>query len=312
MVKQGIMEAACWLGGGVLLTALLWGSGADDALARAVYEPHSWLGHAVRNYGTWPGALLLMGCMLASLWPCHSRKVPQWRLVANTVVLTALLAGGLLNQVLVQDLVDRPRPRESVLRAADATVLDDKLIGNSMPSGHAAMGFVLAVPFFVLRRRHPAVAAGFLALGLAAGAGLGYGRMLLGAHYASDVVMAGAIEMAGGALFGALLASRGALRVWHVAMLLVLGLGGLVLGNRFTTTLVYEAHEPWRSIDLPCVLNAVPMPAVQVPTLEVRVTGFGAPVTSLALRMDRDGVIGLRRWGVYWGMGCTGVVRMPY
>ncbi|NBX86769.1 MAG: phosphatase PAP2 family protein, partial [Proteobacteria bacterium] len=182
-------QLVIWLAfGGLALGAYV--SGFDSLLA-------VWLGSLgrsgfgadvawfLRQYGTWLGAILALVCLLVIMIP---KIFARWRVVYPTallVVVVALFGGGLLNQVMIQELADRPRPRESVLLATP--VAGAELSGNSMPSGHAAMGFLLMVPFFTLRRRewgrYKHAAQGFLMGGVVAGLVVGIGRMLAGAHF---------------------------------------------------------------------------------------------------------------------------------
>jgi membrane-associated PAP2 superfamily phosphatase len=64
--------------------------------------------------------------------------------------------------------------------------------GHCFPAGHASTGFALLAFYFAayarrMRRMEPVA----LALGIAAGLGLGFGRVLQGAHFASHVLWSG-------------------------------------------------------------------------------------------------------------------------
>ena len=66
--------------------------------------------------------------------------------------------------------------------------------GRCFPAGHASTGFSLLCFYFVgLARRNARLARAGLGLGLLAGLGLGYGRMLQGAHFLSHVLWSGAV-----------------------------------------------------------------------------------------------------------------------
>jgi len=57
--------------------------------------------------------------------------------------------------------------------------------GNCFPGGHASGGFALMAFYFVWYRRRPVLARAALAGGFAAGFGLGFGRVMQGAHFVS-------------------------------------------------------------------------------------------------------------------------------
>lgn len=66
--------------------------------------------------------------------------------------------------------------------------------GRCFPAGYASTGFALMAFYFVGRaRRQPRLARAGLATGLAAGAVLGLGRMLQGAHFLSHVLWSGLV-----------------------------------------------------------------------------------------------------------------------
>jgi hypothetical protein len=59
---------------------------------------------------------------------------------------------------------------------------------KSFPCGHCAMGFYLATPYLLLRRRRRVAAWAALAAGVAWGGLMGAARMMAGGHFLSDVV----------------------------------------------------------------------------------------------------------------------------
>jgi membrane-associated PAP2 superfamily phosphatase len=299
--------------------ALIWGtlgglavavylSGCDVWLARAVYaaEPGTtWQQVAwwLRQYGTWPGALAAVAGLVGLLWPGLWRRRPLVYQTSAVLVLTALLGAGLLNQVVVQELTDRHRPREWVLAAEPPKSGDFE--GNSLPSGHAGIAFVLAAPWWVLRRQKPTVAKVFLAVGLAWGLVVGVGRMVLGAHFLSDVLVAGAISLSVAAMAAA------GLRRWQSIPYKVIGLvvavaaAAMVLGNHFVVNLRWEGSV--QAIDLPCKLVAVQAEAGNAGAgVNIRLEGYGAPISNLQLIQSVDGVLRLQRGGVFHHLQCTG------
>jgi lipid A 4'-phosphatase len=293
------------LGGAALLVYI---SGLDVWLARVVYhaEPGStWqaLGWWLRQYGTWPGALAAVAGLVALLWPGLWRRRPLVYQTGAVLVLTALLGAGLLNQVVVQELTDRHRPREWVLATEPPKSGDFE--GNSLPSGHAGIAFVLAAPWFVLRRQKPKVAIAFLAVGLTWGLLVGVGRMILGAHFLSDVLVAGAISLGVAAMAAAGLRRWGCIPYKIIGLVVAVAAAAMVLGNHFVVNLRWDGDV--QVIDLPCKI--VPMPqldAAQPVGVSLRLEGYGAPISNLQLIQGVDGVLSLRRGGVFHHLQCTG------
>lgn len=286
-----------------------WALGLDAKLARALYAPESAFAHASRQYGALATGLVAWLALPLLFWPRLNLTRPLLYRSAAILVLTAALGAGVANQLVVKHLADRPRPRESVLAAPAEIMLPDDFKGNSMPSGHAGQAFVLMAPYFVLRRRKPMLANLVLAGGAFAGAAVGLGRMLAGAHFFTDVLAAGGIALLVAAALAPLL-ERGAIPRRWLLLALVAAPVALVAGNHFTAVLTYEARPPWHRIDLPCPLVATPAPVAH-PTLRVAVTGYGAPLTQLNL-FENQGIIRLSTgFGLFHHLTCAGELLTP-
>lgn len=319
---HGLWQTQIWIwaiGSGLALLSFI--TGADDALAKALYQPDLQTGIGslawkLRQYGALIPSLVVVGALGAMFWPNLWQTRSLVYRACAVMLLTAVLGAGLLNQVIVQNIADRHRPRESVLLATPAAT---ELSGNSMPSGHAAMGFVLAAPYFVLRRRRPRWAQGFLVLGLGAGALVGFGRMVLGAHFLSDILMAGVLCLSPAALLAVVLEKwpriprrilvGGALLAW----------AAVLVGNRFTLTLTLPLNEPLPRFELPCVVEAQPASEpLLTPRLEVEVTGYGSPATGggrwtgLYLKHQDDAVSLSQGIGFYHSLTCKATLWLGH
>ncbi|MFZ2619490.1 MAG: phosphatase PAP2 family protein [Alphaproteobacteria bacterium] len=288
------------LGISLLLSLPLWLWGGDVALAHAVYNPHSSWAWAMRQYSNMPGAVVTVLMLLVLLIPTLYRR-PAWRRLAVVWLAAAIIGGGLINQVLVNETVQRPRPRDFVLLEQPAAVNITELSGNSFPSGHATLGFMFAVPFFVWWPRRKKAALAALVAGLAAGGIIGYARMVLGAHFASDILWAGTIVAVTASMTAHLFTEQSRFSpLWIYAALLVAALG-VVLGNSFKVTLVWQ--QPYAAVDIPLCAPALPLAPNQPFTLTLQ--GFGAPLSYLSL-YETHGVVKLWRWsGVYHSLKCT-------
>lgn len=302
-------QALIWIifGG---LALLLYATSMENALARSLYNPESSIAWVLRQYGALPGGIAaavgLILLLLPNLW---QTKALFYRSCAALVV-AAVLGCGLINQVLIQELANRPRPRETVL-AAPTNVLPAEFTGNSMPSGHAAMGFVLAAPFFVLRRKKPKIAYIFLATGITAGAAVGLGRMILGAHFASDILIAGAIALSTASLAAHILELWPRIPRRYIAASALAGTLAVVLGNHFTLNLTIPLPEPFRRIEIPCEVKAVYNANYTIPTLQVALSGYGAPVSQLKLINHREVIHLQRHFGLYHGLTCSARLNLP-
>jgi membrane-associated PAP2 superfamily phosphatase len=182
-------------------TALFWATRLDLAASDAfrvdccswpLAERQPW--RFMYRYGVLAGVLLAAAAMVTftlSYW--YPRRLYAWRRPALFLVLVAALGPGLVVNVLFKDHWGRPRPREVVELGGQERFLPVWAKGSdpqakSFPCGHCAMGFYLATPYLVLRRRRRRAALAFLGLGAGYGAVMGAARMMAGGHFLSDVV----------------------------------------------------------------------------------------------------------------------------
>lgn len=292
-------------------------SGAEVGLAKAIYQPDTmtlWGGFAweLRQWGAAVPGYIAVAALGVLLFPALKHTKPLVYNAALVMVFAAVLGAGLVNQVLVQELTDRHRPRETVLINKHIHQLPAELEGNSFPSGHAGIAFVLAAPFFVLRRHKPKLAKAVLAGGVGVGFLVGIGRMGLGAHYASDVLVAGAITLSAASVAAWWMDGRTQpiSRRWLMAGACV-ALVGVLLGNAFKVTLMMPLDEPLPRLNVPCVVEAVPNATITRPTLVVHVKGYGAPVSNIGL-VNMGGVVRIHKGlGVYHSMRCHAQLKLP-
>lgn len=300
------------------LALLLWATNLDNLLAQTTYHPDlshtaNRLAKLFRTYSTLPAAILALFSLIAMFWPALWRKRPTLYQTAAVMVLTSVLGVGLVNQIVIKQLADRPRPHEVLLASPQNTLnpASDGFRGNSMPSGHAAMGFVLAAPFFPLRRTHRKLAITFLGTGLTMGFIIGLSRMALGAHFATDVLIAAAIALSTASLFTLLMQKIRRIPTLLIASGMLIAALAVILGNKFTNlTLTLEVPQPFTRINLPCSIQASPA-AVSVPTLTVNLSGYGAPLSLLKLTNHNNTVSLQKHFGLYHNLTCTAQLALP-
>ena len=170
--------------------ALFYSPGAGWALGDR--EPWAFLYH----FGNLPAfALGAMG-VIAFVLSFFSGRFRPDRAAALFVVALLALGPGLIVNTVFKDHWGRPRPADIVQFGGTETYRSfwnpgSPAQGRSFPSGHAAVGFFLMAPFFVLRRRAPGWARRALAAGILYGSLMGLGRMIQGGHFLTDVIWSG-------------------------------------------------------------------------------------------------------------------------
>lgn len=170
--------------------ALFYSPGAGWALGDR--EPWAFLYH----FGNLPAfALAAMG-VIAFVLSFFAERFRPDRAAALFVVALLALGPGLIVNTVFKDHWGRPRPADIVQFGGTETYRSfwhpgPPERGRSFPSGHAAVGFFLMAPFFVLRRRAPGWARRALAAGILYGSLMGLGRMIQGGHFLTDVIWSG-------------------------------------------------------------------------------------------------------------------------
>ncbi len=184
----------------LLLTAAAIGLGLDLSIAQSVLDRRSTIGKlgfdlALSSFGL---AALLVAAMCV---PAVRRRWPLFVRCSAVFVLSTLIAVmGFIQNTKLE--LSRPRPHQ--VKELDGRYTFQPPFGsdprckgcNSFPSSAAGSAFLVATPFFVLRRRYPRTALAFLLVGLGWGAAIGYTRMVPGLHWFSDVVWSAAFVLA--------------------------------------------------------------------------------------------------------------------
>ena len=144
-------------------------------------------------YGTLPALATAVAAAVVAAASFLRPRLRRWRPHALFLVLTMAVGPGLLVNGLFKDHWGRPRPRQ-IKQFGGTWDYQAPLVkgpsgrGKAFPCGHSSTGYYFVALFFLLRRRHKALAIAALAAGVALGTLIGMARMAAGAHFASDVV----------------------------------------------------------------------------------------------------------------------------
>jgi len=148
--------------------------------------------------GCLPGLVLGIGGLALSLMGSFWSRLRGWRRAGLFLGTFLLIGPGLLVNLAIKPQWSRPRPHQVTAFGGDREYLAVGRMGDyedsrSFPSGHAAMGFFLMAPAFLLYPRHRRLALVFMLLGLGGGAVMGLTRIVQGRHFASDVLASAAV-----------------------------------------------------------------------------------------------------------------------
>lgn len=308
---------------GLVLTAFAFAFNVDERLASYLYNPESALGWFLRQYSQMPMIVISVLFLIFILIPPIRKKYPHFRQVALIWLFALLFGAGLFVHTLLKDTIDRPRPRETVILGGTQEFTgafgietqkhaQAEFSGKSFPSGHVAMASILLVPYFAFRRRKPKLAYSILTAGVAYGLLVGYGRMVLGAHFFTDVVW--------GILCVALTASLGALFIKpqtdfksrYTIALMILSVFCLAWFNKFTLTVhtVSESQEinfvaPCDDIQIKTTKAGEPFKA------SMNIKGYGGPTSWLTATNTEGTISYTTNYGIFRDLTCQAIIYKP-
>lgn len=300
-----------------LLGILCYGlalSGVDAWVAKAVYLENQYLAWQLRQYGLVPVEILAVLALVVLLIGPLRKRYPRLRHASLVYLATMLLGVGLLNQVILQDVIDRPRPRDAVLvEATDAAALS----GHSFPGGHAGAATMLIIPFFALwsagRRK---LALTVLSVGLLSAGLVGGARMVLGAHYLSDTLFALGLTLWCGTLAHRWIPLNRDIPTYITGGIIAVAVLAIVLGNSFRLNLTWQ--EPVLAgteltLTTPCdtIMQLPHLEDGATPKVQISLTGYGAPLSQLTLQRHEQEIY-LQRWrGLYHSLTCQATIWTP-
>ncbi|GEM_PF-1051201 len=182
----------------LVLTVPFWFSGLDIVVQSFFYQQGWYLDgnplvRFLYRWGTLPGLLLACGALFFLFWKRHARGDRARKRAAAALLLTFFLGPGLLINGISKKYTGRPRPREVTQFGGNwqyRHVLDFGVPGrgHSFPAGHPSTGFLLFSLYYSFRSVYPRRARAWMAAGWLYGGVMGFGRIVQGAHFLSDVL----------------------------------------------------------------------------------------------------------------------------
>ena len=141
--------------------------------------------------------LVVLGALLFIAAGLHRGRFRRFRAHALFIIAVAILGPGLIVNGVLKEQVGRPRPHQVEAFGGTKDYLPPLKVGEkggmSFPSGHASVGFMLSAFFLIWLRHCPLRAWAAMAGAVAFGSLLGFGRMVAGDHFLSDVIWSAVI-----------------------------------------------------------------------------------------------------------------------
>lgn len=304
----------------VALTALSIVFEIDQTLAQAVHNTSSTFGWLSKEYAPTPIIFTSILFILFILIPPLRQKYPLFNHTALVWLFTFVFGAGLLVHTILKDTVERPRPRTTVILNGEAPfTLPFNLNGKapsqfhdkSFPSGHVATAAMLIVPFFTLRRRKPKTAKAFLIAGLTFATLTGYGRMIYGAHFFTDVLWAITCVGLTASSGTYLIKEKANLKSRYTTLFILFTGFCLAWFNTFTKSRSVRSPASHISFEVPCKkIDVTQIDADGIFRAVIKVSGDGGPTKLLQLK-DTNGIITLSKFGIFRNIECSAHLSIP-
>ena len=190
----------------VVTTVLFWVTDLDLRVAGMFYSPDGaegpWPQESSPVWGLFYDAapFLTIALLGAGGWLLLRGVLNRRRRILGLygvfIILVVLIGPGLVVNAIMKEYGGRPRPRQleqfgGHLEHVPPLAIGEVGRGKSFPAGHASIGFSPCLFYFLLRRRRPWAARAALLGGVSLGLTMGYGRIVVGGHFVSDVLWSG-------------------------------------------------------------------------------------------------------------------------
>ncbi|MFT7432589.1 MAG: membrane-associated PAP2 superfamily phosphatase [Alphaproteobacteria bacterium] len=309
------------LGISSFITALSIIFDLDQTFARLSHNPESHFAWLAKEYAPTPFIAISIALLVFILIPPLRKKYPTLNHTALIWLFTLVFGAGLLVHSILKDSVERPRPRTTViLNGAAPYTLPFNLNGKapqkfhdkSFPSGHVATAAMLLVPFFILRRRKPVLAKAFLSAGILSGVLMGYGRMIYGAHFFTDIVWGIACVALTATIGSYFIKEKTVIKTRYILIFIAFVIFCLAWFNTFTRTIKLTATEKEISFNIPCEkMNINVAPPLTPYKVSVKFSGSGGPKKWLDLVNDNGHISYTTKLGIFHDLSCTATLWIP-
>jgi membrane-associated PAP2 superfamily phosphatase len=170
----------------------------DPVAQRFPYRVHYLFETVIHDFGRL--SIVVLGGVLVALVALSFRRTSlrRWRRGFLYAALSLALAPISVAQMKAQSVIHCPRDLslygddQPYVRLFDP-VPEGVKPGHCWPGGHSSGGFAIMSLYFVFRRERPRLARAWLAGGFLYGFGLGFGRVVQGAHFVSHNLWAAAV-----------------------------------------------------------------------------------------------------------------------
>lgn len=264
----------------------------------------------IYHYGNLPALIISLAGLAVFIFSYSKARLLPYRKIGLYLVLSMVIGPGLVANSLLKDNWGRPRPREIVqfggeFRYEAPLSVDPLSNGKSFPCGHATMGFYFFALSFVLSHKRRLAAIFVMLFALLWGALIGWVRIGMGGHFASDVLWAGGIVyLVSFALFRLLklnlnpyyeaISEKSSLKLHHKVLLTIAGILiviGVLLATPYSARRNYPVAEQCGrsdSLKLELKLELADLRIIPDPetSFSYRNNGFGFPGSKLKTRHE--------------------------
>jgi len=277
----------------------------------------------IYHYGNIPALIVSIGGLLLFIFSFSKAAILRFRLIGSYLVLAMIIGPGLIANTILKDNWGRPRPREIVnfggnYAYEEPLSIDTSSPGKSFPCGHATTGFYFFALALVLRKWRPRLANGVLLFAVVWGTVIGWIRIGMGGHFASDVLWAGGlVYLSSYAIYRLMgmdkmlfyapsdIRHYKPLKLHHKVMLWSLGIliiCGVMLATPYSSKRNYQignelVNSTVQHVSLDMEIGNVKVMLSDKSVFSYQNNGFGFPGSKLKSRPEfTEGVFSFKQW----------------